>query len=153
ARGHSYVYAFRPGTTNLDAVWTSNDEALGTAVVRVDASTIYLSSFVAGKTHLKAVRISDGGSAWPADALFDSSVLIGFTFDASGNLFNNTDFNLERSTASRIDTGTGATAWTYRPPAGQFADVRADGPQDFALALEGSELVAIDKQDGHQRWR
>jgi hypothetical protein len=153
ALGHSYVYAFRPGTTNLDAVWLSNDEALGTAVVRVDAGTIYLSSYAAGKTHLKAVRISDGGSAWPADALFDSSVLIGFTFDASGNLFNNTDFNLETSTVSRVDTATGAIAWTYRPPAGQFADVRVDGPADFALALEGPELIAIDKQDGHQRWR
>lgn len=153
ARGHSYVYALRPGNTNLDPVWTSNDEVLGTAVVRVDGTTIYLSSYAAGKTHLKAVRISDGVSAWSADALFDSSVLIGFTFDARGNLFNNTDFNLVSSTVSRVDTGTGALAWTYRPPAGQFADVRADGPQDFALALEGPELVALDKQDGHQRWR
>jgi len=153
ARGHSYVYAFRPGTTTLDSVWGSNDEALGTAVVRVDASTIYLSSFAAGKTHLKAVRISDGGSAWPADALFDSTEMLGFTFDASGNLFNNTDYFLQSSTVSRIDTATGAIAWTYRPPAGQSADVRADGPADFALALEDRELVAIDKQDGHQRWR
>src|SRR5256885_6978482 len=55
------------------------------------------------------------GSAWPADALFDSSVMIGFTFDASGNLFNNGDYNLETSTVSRVDTRTGAIAWTYRP--------------------------------------
>jgi outer membrane protein assembly factor BamB len=99
------------------------------------------------------VRLSDGGSAWTTDALFDSSVMLGFTFDASGNLFNNGDYNLETSTVNRIDTGTGAVAWTYRPPAGQFADVRVDGPADFALAVEGPELVAIDKQDGHQRWR
>ena len=153
ARGYSYVYAFRPGAANLEPVWLSNDETLGTAVVRVDATTIYLSSYAAGKTHLKAVRVSDGGNAWPADALFDSSQMLGFTFDASGNLFNNTDYFLQSSTVSRVDTGTGAIAWTYRPPAGQFADVRADGPADFALAVEGPELVAIDKQDGHQRWR
>jgi hypothetical protein len=153
ARGYSYVYAFRPGTTSLDPVWLSNDETLGTAVVRVDATTIYLSSYAAGKTHLKAVRVSDGGSAWPADALFDSSQMLGFTSDASGNLFNNGDYFLQSSTVSRVDTVTGAIAWTYRPPAGQFADVRADGPADFALAVEGPELVAIDKQDGHQRWR
>lgn len=153
ARGYSYVYAYRPGTTNLDAVWASNVETLGTAVVRVDASAIYLSSYASGKTHLKAVRISDGANAWPADALFDSSEMLGFTADGNGNLFNNTDYFLETSTVSRVDTATGAMAWTYRPPANQFADVRVDGSQDFALALEGPVLVAIDKQDGHQRWR
>ncbi|HEV8200015.1 MAG TPA: PQQ-binding-like beta-propeller repeat protein [Candidatus Polarisedimenticolia bacterium] len=152
-QGRSYVYTFRPGPTSLDPAWTSNDETAGTAVVRADATTIYLSSYAGGRTHLKAVRLADGSAVWPQDALFTSSVMVGFTFDDQGNLFNNADPYLQSSTVSRVDPRTGSIVWTYRPPADQFADVRVDGAAGFALAREGRELLAIDKQDGHERWR